>query len=127
MITYFCAVDYDVEIRFQKLKTHLVTDFGEDMDVQAILFLIGVDEVGLGYQKYSKQQKTELLHVAICTILEPAGYYEFEGRDKDNWPHFKLIKELPKLADREQQHLLKESIIDYFVSNGVYVEDPQLN
>lgn len=115
-------MDYEIEIRFQKLKSHLERDFGEDMDVQAILFLIGVDEVGLGFQKYSKQQKTELLHVAICTILEPSGYYSFEGRDQDNWPHFKLEKQLPVLNDREQQHLIKEAIIDYFVSNDLYKE-----
>jgi hypothetical protein len=116
-------VDYDIEIRFRKLKTHLEKDFGEDMDVQAILFLIGVDEVGLGYQNYSKQQKTDLIHVAICTILEPSGYYEFEGRDEDNWPHFKLVKELPVLDHRQQQHLMKEALIEYFVSNELYHEE----
>jgi hypothetical protein len=116
-------VDYDIEIRFRKLKTHLEKDFGEDMDVQAILFLIGVDEVGLGYQNYSKQQKTDLIHVAICTILEPSGYYEFEGRDEENWPHFKLVKELPVLDHRQQQHLMKEALIEYFVSNELYHEE----
>ena len=92
------------------------------MDVQAILFLIGVDEVGLGYQKYSKQEKTELMHVAICTILEPSGYYIFEGRDEDNWPHFKLVKDLPTLDHREQQHLMKEALLEYFISNDIYSE-----
>jgi hypothetical protein len=120
-------VDYQIEIRFQKLKTHLEKDFGEDMDVQAILFLIGVDEVGLGFQKYSKQEKQDLLHVALCTILEPAGYYEYEGRDKDNWPHFKLVKPLPTLSDKEQQHLIKEALIEYFVANEIYKEESVTN
>ncbi len=116
-------MDYEIELRFQKLKTHLEKEFGEGMDVQAILFLIGVDEVGIGFQKYTKQQKTELIHVAICTILEPSGYYSFEGRDKDNWPHFKFEKPLPPLDHREQQHLIKEALIDYFVSNDLYSEE----
>jgi hypothetical protein len=110
-------MDYDVELRFQHVKKQLEVDFGEGMDVQAMLFLIGVNELGLGYKDFSKAEKTDLIHVAVCTVLEPHGYYEFEGRDPENWPHFKLIKELPPLTDREQQHLMKEALIDYFVQN----------
>ena len=116
-------MDYDIELRFQRLKKHLEEKFGEGMDVQAILFLIGVNELGNGYKTYTKSEKTDLFHIAICTLLEPYGYYTFEGRDADNWPHFKLNKELPPLSDREQQHLLKEAMIDYFIQNDYYTED----
>jgi hypothetical protein len=75
----------------------------------------------MGYKDISKSEKTDLLHVAVCTVLEPHGYYEFDGHDAENWPHFKLIQELPPLNDREQQHLMKEALIDYFVQNE-YVE-----
>ena len=117
-------MDYDVELRFQKVKTELETSFGGGMDVQAMLFLIGVNELGIGYKEFSKTEKTDLIHVAICTLLEPYGYYEYEKRDEENWPHFKLIKDLPTLNDREQQHLMKDAIIDYFVQND-YVEIPE--
>jgi len=110
-------MDYDVELRFQKVKNELESNFGEGMDVQAILFLIGVNELGIGYKDFTKAEKTDLLHVAICTLLEPYGYYEFEKRDEENWPHFKVVKELPHLSDKEQQHLIKESMIDYFEQN----------
>ncbi|MCT4560472.1 MAG: hypothetical protein N4A41_03765 [Crocinitomicaceae bacterium] len=116
-------MDYDIELRFQKLKGKLEEQFGEDMDVQAILFLIGVDALGAGYRKFNKQEKTDLLHVAVCTLLEPAGYYELEKRDEDGWPHFKLIKPLPNLNDREQQHLIKEAMLDFFTANGIYEEE----
>jgi hypothetical protein len=102
------------KLRFQKLKAHLELKFGEGMDVQAILFLIGVNELGEGYKNYTKAEKTDLFHIAICTLLEPYGYYEFEGRDPENWPHFKLNKLLPPLEHRDQQHLLKESIASSF-------------
>ena len=115
-------MDYDLELRFQKLKKHIELTFGEGMDVQALLFLIGVNELGIGHKTFSKQEKTELLHVAICTLLEPYGYYEFEHRDEENWPHFKLIKELPPLNDSEQQHLIKEAMLDYFIANDYYTE-----
>jgi len=110
-------MDHDVELRFQKVKTELEKKFGEGMDVQAILFLIGVNELGIGYKDFSKSEKTDLLHVAICTLLEPYGYYEFQGKDEEQWPHFKLAKEIPPLDSREQQHLIKEAMIAYFEQN----------
>jgi hypothetical protein len=113
-------MDYDIELRFQKLKKGLEEKFGEGMDLQSILFLIGVNELGEGYRNFSKSEKTDLLHVAICTLLEPYGYYQFEGRDKDNWPHFKLEQQLPALDHREQQHLIKESMLSYFVQNEYF-------
>lgn len=41
------------------------------------------------------------MHIAICRLLEPYGYYEFDFRDADGWPHYKVLKELPScLATR---------------------------
>jgi hypothetical protein len=116
-------MDYEVEIRFQKLKTFLEEKYGGGMDLQAILFLIGVNELGSGHRPFSKSEKTDLFHIAICTLLEPYGYYEFEGRDEENWPHFKLNKMLPPLTHQEQQYLMKESMLEYFTSNGYYSEE----
>jgi hypothetical protein len=107
-------MDYAVEIKFKELVSKLEKTFGEGLDTQAIIFLIGVQELGTGYKKFSKQEKTELMHVAVCTLLMPYGFYEFTGRDEDNWPHFQLKNDLPPLDDRQQQHLIKEAIIEYF-------------
>lgn len=117
-------MDHDVELRFQKVKNELEKEFGEGMDVQSILFMIGVNELGVGYRDFSKSEKTDVLHIAVCTILEPYGYYEFEKRDEENWPHFNLVKQLPPINDREQQHLIKEAITDYFIQNE-YVAIPE--
>jgi hypothetical protein len=113
-------MDYEIELRFQVLTKKIEGIFGEGLDVQTILFLIGVQELELGYQKFKKHEKTDLMHVAICTLLEPHGYYTFVGRDKENWPHFELNKALPTLTEREQQHLIKEAILDYFESNEIF-------
>lgn len=115
-------MDYEIEIRYQKLKLHLEEEFGGGMDVQSILFLIGVNELGSGHRQFTKAEKTDLFHIAICTLLEPYGYYEFVGKDEENWPHFKLNKDLPALSHQEQQYLLKESMLEYFVRNGYYTE-----
>ncbi len=62
-------MDYEIELRYQKLNKHLEKTFGDDLDVHALLFLIGVNELGKGHNKYSKQEKTDLIHIAICTLL----------------------------------------------------------
>ena len=118
--SYLCKVDYAIEIKFKDLVKVLEEKFGEGLDAQSILFLIGVQELGQGYRKFSKKEKTELMHVALCTVLEPYGFYEFVGKDDDKWPHFELKKELPPLDERQQQHLIKEAILNYFKEQGVH-------
>ena len=115
-------MDHDIALRYQKLLKHLEKSFGEDLDVHALLFLIGVNELGIGHKKFSKQEKTDLIHVAICTLMVPAGYYEFKGRDEDGWPHFELIKNLPSINSKDQEHLIKEAMLDYFIEHEYYDE-----
>lgn len=101
--------------RIQKRLSNRFGD-GETLDVDAIVYLIGVQELGQGYRKFKKDEKINLMHIAICKLLEPYGYYEFEFFDKDGWPHYKLLEELPPLKAGEQTVLLKQAIIHYFKS-----------
>jgi hypothetical protein len=87
--------------------------FGPGLDVQGILFLIGVQELGKGRKKFSKDQKLEVMHIAICTLLMPYGYYEFAGNDEEGWPHFKATSKLPHLKPMQQEELMKEAIVEY--------------
>ena len=99
----------------------LTEKFGIEPDLQAVLFLIGVQELGMGYKKFKKDEKLDVLHIAICTVLEPYGYYEFEGRDKDGWPHFKVQEHLPFLKAGEQNNLMIKAVIEYFKKEGILV------
>ena len=92
---------------------------GEKLDLQAILFLIGIQELGKGYREFSKEEKMDLLHIAICKLLSNYGYYELEGRDKDGWPHYKSNEKLPPLKPGEQTILMKQAAILYFEKNGI--------
>jgi hypothetical protein len=83
-------------------------------DLNAVLFLIGVQELGQGVRQFSKEQKQDLMHIAICKLLSYSGIYEFEGLDEQGWPHWKLVKKLPFLDLLEQEKLLKSLAIDYF-------------
>ena len=115
-------MDHEIELRYQKLTKHLEKTFGEDLDVHALLFLIGVNELGKGHDKYSKQEKTDLIHIAICTLLTPAGYYEYKGRDEDGWPHFESLRNLPPINSKDQEHLIKEAMLDYFIEHQYFIE-----
>tara|TARA_B110000014_G_scaffold202790_1_gene152722 strand:+ start:361 stop:723 length:363 start_codon:yes stop_codon:yes gene_type:complete len=92
---------------------------GEDLDLQAILFLIGVNELGQGYREFTKEEKINLLHIAICKLLSRYGYYEHIGKDAEGWPHWKTNTDLPKLKPGEQAVLMKEAAILYFNESGI--------
>ena len=94
---------------------HILADrFGEEPDLQALLFLMGVQELGQGPQKYSKDEKQDLMHIATCRLLSQFGYYELKGVDEQGWPDWELSQKLPPLTLREQDLLIKQAIIDYF-------------
>ncbi|MFZ9955471.1 MAG: hypothetical protein ACO3E1_05045 [Flavobacteriales bacterium] len=103
---------------WKKVEEFIEKEFGSDIDIRGILFLIGVQELGKGYVKFTKDQKVEVIHVAICTLLSQYNYYEFEGNDEEGWPHYKETKKLPLLKPGEQLKVMKEAIVDYFKANG---------
>jgi hypothetical protein len=88
--------------------------FGKKPDLQALLFLIGIQELGQLQEKFSKEQKQDLMHVGVCRLLSPLGYYRYLGRDDDGWPHYEATTELPRWAVDEQERVLKRQVIRYF-------------
>lgn len=83
-------------------------------DLNAVLFLIGVQELGKGNRNFSKEEKQDLMHIGICKVLSLSGYYELEGLDEDGWPHWKVSRKLPHFDLLEQERLLKMHVIEYF-------------
>lgn len=89
--------------------------FGKIPDMEGMLFLIGVNELGrLPRKKFSKEQKQDLMHVAVCTLLSQLGYYEYVGRDEAGWPHFNELAHVTLKGINEQERMLKECIVRYF-------------
>jgi len=109
----------DLQVRWWNLEAKLVERFGKKPDLEAILFLIGVQEFGDIRDKYTKEQKQDLMHVAVCTLLSQSGYYEIERYDDDGWPHFKQLKALPVLGLREQENFLKDHVLLYFETHNI--------
>jgi hypothetical protein len=102
--------------RWDTLVTKLSAQFadGDPLNLDAIVYLIGVQELGKGQQVFKKDEKVNLLHIAICRLLEPYGYYEFDFFDEEGWPHYNATNELPNLKPGEQTVLMKEAIVSYF-------------
>lgn len=94
---------------------------GDMMDLDAIIYIIGVQELGQLHREFKKDHKLDLMHIAICRLLEPYGYYEFDYYDDDGWPHYKFLEQLPTLKAGEQSVLMKEAIVHYFLEKK-YIE-----
>jgi hypothetical protein len=103
--------------RWEDLQQKLSLQFadGELMDLDAIIYLVGVQELGKPQARFKKDDKINLMHIAICTLLEPYGFYEFDYIDEDGWPHFKNLSKLPALKAGEQTVLMKEALVSYFL------------
>ncbi len=100
------------------LEQKLAQRFGKKPDLEAILFLIGVQVFGKLSCKYTKEQKQDLMHVAICSLLAQSGYFEFDRYDEEGWPHYKQLKAMPVMSLKEQEDFLKDHILLYFEQEG---------
>lgn len=101
-------------MEWRSIINKLNKQFDADFNLEGIIFLIGVQELGKGYQKLGKDQKLDVMHIAVCTLLSPYSYYEYLGKDEEGWPHWKRLKKLPPLRHGEQELLMKQAIIEYF-------------
>jgi hypothetical protein len=107
--------DLELENRWQDTLTRIEQLIGKKpADMNAVLFLVGVQELGQGVRNFSKEQKQDLMHIAICKLLSTLGIYEFEGLDEQGWPHYTLVSKLPYVDLLSQEKLLKSLIIEYF-------------
>jgi len=111
------ARDIVLKERWELLVDKLSAQFadGDLLELDAIIYLVGVQELGQFDKKYKKDEKVNLMHIAICRLLEPYGYYEFDFFDDDGWPHYTIKEELPPLKAGEQTILMKEAIVNYFI------------
>lgn len=109
--------DVQLKERWGHLVDKLSAQFadGDALELDAIIYLVGVQELGQYHRTYKKDEKVNLMHIAICRLLEPYGYYEFEFFDEDGWPHYKVKEALPSLKAGEQTVLMKDAIVSYFL------------
>jgi hypothetical protein len=115
-------MDFEFELRWKAVIKELELKFGEEIDLEAILFLIGVQELGLGARRFKKDEKVNLIHIGICAVLEPLGYYQYSHRDEEGWPHYEMVQKIPYLSDKEQKELMRHAVVEYFEGQGLIRE-----
>lgn len=106
------------QLDFEWLRVrHLVKDLlkrEELPNMNAILFIIGIQELGRPKTEFTKEEKQDLMHIAICRLLSYDGYYKFVGRDEDGWPHYEQLRKHEVKGVKSQELVLKEKVIQYF-------------
>ena len=117
--TIFALVNLLEEVEFtenwHRIEQMFIDRFGKKPDMEGILYLIGINELGdIPTVEFTKEQKQDLMHIATCALLSQSGYYEYDGHDADGWPHYKLIENPPAESLQQQEILLKQHIIAYF-------------
>jgi hypothetical protein len=108
----------DLFVRWMNLEHKMVERFGKKPDLEAVLFLIGIQEFGEIKPKFTKEQKQDLIHVAVCSLLSQSGYFEYEDTDTEGWPHFKQLKAMPPMGLKEQEDFIKDHVLLYFEQKG---------
>lgn len=108
--------DWQLDFEWLKIRHQIKDTLQGDRlpDLNAILFLIGVQELGFVKDSFTKEEKQDLMHIAVCHLLSQDGLFEFTGRDADGWPHWKQTAALRAAGAQNQERLLKEKIIFYF-------------
>ncbi len=109
------------KLNWYKIVFGLKKTFGKKPDLNIILYLIGMNEVGR-VKEYSKDEKMDLMHVATCKLLSYDGYYELEKYDNDGWPHFVMVKPPPYTDIMQQEEMLKRLIVTYYTENNLLAE-----
>ncbi len=109
--------DEKLRERWEHLVEKLSGQFsdGDSLELDGIIYLVGVQELGNYHRKFKKDEKVNLMHIAICRLLEPYGYYDFDFFDDEGWPHYKVKEQLPPLKAGEQTVLMKEALVNYFL------------
>jgi hypothetical protein len=115
-------MELDLHTRWKMLENKLEDSFGKKMTMESILFLIGVRELGSPPKTFTKEEKIDLMHIAICRLLSISGYYELSHLDQDGWPHWTLLKPLPHADMFGQVNLMREHVLAYFDAESLLDE-----
>lgn len=102
--------------KWLKIRSFVVERFSKNPDMNALLFLIGMRELGTLKKKFTKEEKVKLFDLAIRRLLSPSGYYKLDGEDEKGWPIYVENEKVPYQNVFEQETFLRHHIIEYFES-----------
>ena len=104
--------------RWNDLIKAVNKQYGIEADTNAILYLIGVQELGRGFEKFNKQEKTDLIDMAKAKLLSKLGLYTEQGRDEGGWIIFAKAENYNELYAESKNAPIEELVIEYFEEQG---------
>ena len=124
LLAYLEDDDAGLEARWQRLQAWIDERFGKEVDIEGILFLIGVQARGRGFEPdLEKEAKERLIMEGAYCVFETLGVYERVGMEADgHWIWQRQIDHPPNLSVDEQETLLRAAILRYF-DNQLDVSD----
>ena len=113
--------NYLFEEKWKEVSDFWQKNFDKDVtDLNAILFVIGMREVGSPKPEFTKEEKIDLMHIAVCRLLSISGIYKLVGHDAEEWPIYEQTTEIPVLELNTQERMLKEHVIKYFAEEKIF-------
>lgn len=108
--------DWELDFAWLRVRHFVKDSLGHDRlpDLQAVLMLIGLQELGIWRKTFTKEEKQDLMHVGTCEVLSSSGYYAFLHRDEEGWPHYRPVRPVEVQGPESQERMLKHHIIQYF-------------
>jgi hypothetical protein len=101
-------------LKWYRVRAKVREQFNLRPDINAMLFIIGMNEVGQVREQWEKEEKQELMHVATCKLLSYEGLYRYLHTDEEGWPHYIPVAAVPPVPLKDQDELLKKLIVRYF-------------
>lgn len=114
--SHLATDDAWLEAAWQRTLAWLDERFGRQPGMEAILFLIGIQSQGRGYQrKLKKERKQDLIMEGTYCAFETLGIYHRVGADAEgNWIWEPTLPYVPKLPLEQQEKLLRLAVVRYF-------------
>lgn len=108
--------DAGLQARWQQLETWICNRFGrEHTTLEAILFLIGIQSKGRGYEpELEKEAKQTLILEGAYQVFEAIGLYERVGMEAGGFWVWERTAPLPEMGVEQQEKLLRIAILRYF-------------
>jgi hypothetical protein len=106
-------MEYKEEL-WEELVLKVSKHFKVTADFDFMLFMVGVQELGTGMTKYTRDEKWDIINLGKCQLLTLLGYLQQSGKDSAGWPEFQEIKSTKGITPNLMNHLLKGAMIYYF-------------
>jgi hypothetical protein len=99
---------------WNELCLHLGKQFNIDIDLNGVLFLVGIRERGLTLQPFTKDEKMSLINLGSCTLYQEMGLVEKTGTDEEGWPVFRQKALAPSIPEDRKNKVLQDCALRYF-------------